>query len=279
MPETLTSYERWQAMAPGWERWRSRMEEFLGPVADWLLAALAPKAGDIVLELAAGPGETGFRAAAMIGPRGRLFSTDFAPRMVATARRRAAALGLRNVEHRLMDATRLDLDADSVDAVVSRFGYMLTDDPGAALAETLRVLRPGGRVALAVWGPAERNPWLAEAGRILVRQGHLPQPVPGEPGAFAMADAAATRALIEAAGFGAVRMEEVPVRLTFGDLDDYLRWATEASGSGLVIRRLPRAELEALRTELTTAFAPYATAEAGYALPGLALCVAAARGR
>jgi SAM-dependent methyltransferase len=273
--ETLRSYDRWQAVAPGWERWQFRMEEFLGPVADWLLAALAPRAGDIVLELAAGPGETGFRAAAMIGPRGRLISTDFAPRMVEVARRRAAALGLRNVEHRLMDATRLDLEADSVDAVVCRFGYMLTDDPAAALAEARRVLRPGGRVALAVWGPAERNPWLAEAGRILVRRGHLPQPAPDEPGAFAMADAAATRALIEAAGFAAERMEEVPVRLTFADLDDYLRWASEASGSGLVIRRLPEAERESLRAELTTAFAPYAIAHGGYALPGLAICAEA----
>src|SRR5438067_122199 len=107
MAETLTSYERWQAVAPGWERWQSRMEEFLGPVRDWLVDALAPQAGDIVLDLAAGPGETGFRAASIVGPRGRLISTDFAPRMVEIARRRAAALGLRNVDHRLMDAERI----------------------------------------------------------------------------------------------------------------------------------------------------------------------------
>jgi SAM-dependent methyltransferase len=274
--ERLTSYETWQAVADGWERWQGRTEEFLGPVRDWLVRAIGPGPGDTVLELSAGPGETGFRIAETLGPRGHLVSTDFAPRMVDVARRRAAALGLRNVEHRVMDAQRLDLETGSVDGVVCRFGYMLVDDPAAALAETRRVLRPGGRLALAVWGPVERNPWASVRVRFLVSRGHMPPPAPGEPGAFAMADAIATRTILEDAGFADVRTEEVPVRLAFADLADYERYTVEVTGAGVIIRGLPEREREALRAEIATAFARYAEA-GGYAIPGLALC-AEARG-
>jgi ubiquinone/menaquinone biosynthesis C-methylase UbiE len=73
--------------------------------------------------------------------------------MVAAARRESERLGLANVEHREMDAERMDLDDDSVDGVLCRWGYMLMSDPATALAETRRVLRDGGRLSLSVWEP------------------------------------------------------------------------------------------------------------------------------
>ena len=83
-----------------------------------------------------------------------------------------------NVDYRVIDAERIELDDDSVDGVLCRFGYMLMADPAAALAETRRVLRPGGRLALAVWGALERNPFFAIIGISLVQRGHLPPPEP-----------------------------------------------------------------------------------------------------
>jgi ubiquinone/menaquinone biosynthesis C-methylase UbiE len=74
-----TSYEAWRAMAPGWERWRAQLAEDLSPVRTWLITNLAPQPGDTVLELCAGPGDTGFAAAERIGDGGRLLSTDFSP--------------------------------------------------------------------------------------------------------------------------------------------------------------------------------------------------------
>lgn len=138
--------ESWSAMAPGWERRRAEVEETSTPVRDWLLSALAPRPDDTVLELAAGPGDTGFAAAAMLSEGGRLSSTDFSPPMVEVGRRRSTELGLRNVEHRVIDAERIELEDDSVDGVLCRFGYMLMVDPAAALSETRRVLRTGGRL-------------------------------------------------------------------------------------------------------------------------------------
>jgi SAM-dependent methyltransferase len=228
-----------------------------------------------VLELCAGPGDTGFAVAELLGEEGRLLSTDFSAEMVEVARRRGAELGLRNVDYRVVDAERIDLDAASVDGVVCQSGYMLVADPAAALSESRRVLRPGGRVALSVWGPPDRNPWAAIPGRFLVERGHRTPPEPGEPGAFSMASEERTRELLEDAGFGAVRIEEVAMRWALLDLDEYQRWLVDVSASlGMAIRALPAEELTALTSRLAEEFAPYA-ADGGYEVPGVALCAVA----
>jgi len=269
------SYEAWQTMAPGWERWRAQLEASLAPVHDWLIRELAPRPGDTVLELSAGAGDTGFAAAAIVGEGGRLISTDFSPDMVEVARRRGAELGLQNVDYRVIDAERIDLDADSVDGVLCQSGYMLMADPGAALSETRRVLRSGGRLALSVWGAPERNPWASIGGWILVERGHMPPPEPGAPGIFSMASEERTRALLEGAGFTSVRTEEVPVRWVFRNLDEYERWVTEVAGAvAMVVRELSASERDALKAQLTEAFAPF-VADGGYELPGVALCAVA----
>ncbi|MGH2796933.1 MAG: class I SAM-dependent methyltransferase [Gaiellaceae bacterium] len=270
-----TSYDAWEAMAPGWERWRAQLEQALAPVHEWLITELAPRPGDTVLELSAGPGDTGFAAAAIVGEHGRLLSTDFSPEMVEVARRRGAELGLQNVDYRVMDAERIELDADSVDGVLCQSGYMLMADPAAALAETRRVLRTAGRLALSVWGAPERNPWASIGGRILVERGHMPRPEPGAPGIFSMASEEGTRALLEGAGFTAMRTEEVPVRFAFRDLDDYERWVREVAGAfAMVVRGLSEQEREALKGQLGEAFAPF-VADGGYELPGVAVCAIA----
>lgn len=265
------SFEVWGAMAPGWERWRAHLETALSPVRRWLVKELAPGPGETVLELSAGPGDTGFAAARALGENGRLISTDFSPEMLEVARRRGAELGLTNVDYRVVDAERIELDADSVDGVLCQNGYMLMADPAVALSETRRVLRPGGRLALAVWGAPERNPWAAIGGMILVQRGHMPPPEAGAPGVFSMASEEHTSELLERAGFTAIRTEEVPVAFAFGDVDEYVSWATDVAGPfAMVIRGLSDQERDAIREELAEAFAPF-TAGGGYELPGVCL--------
>ncbi|HVM35485.1 MAG TPA: class I SAM-dependent methyltransferase [Actinomycetota bacterium] len=95
--------------------------------------------------------------------------------MLDAARRRGAELGVTNVGYQVLDAERIELDDDSVDGVLCRLGYMLMGDAATALAETRRVLRPGGRVTLALLG--RRNPirslrwrgWLSCSGVICRR--------------------------------------------------------------------------------------------------------------
>jgi ubiquinone/menaquinone biosynthesis C-methylase UbiE len=269
------SLEAWEAMAPGWERRRAQLEEAMTPVRDWLVRELAPKPGDTVLELGAGPGDTGFTAAAIVGEQGRLISTDFSRDMVDVARRRGAERGLDNVDYRVMDAERIELDSGSVDGVLCQSGYMLMPDPAVALSETRRVLRAGGRLALSVWGAPEDNPWASVAGRILVERGHMPTPEPGAPGVFSMAAEERTRALLEGAGFTDVRTEEVGMRWAYSDLEDYERWLTEVAGAfAMVIRGLSEDERAAFRSELEEAVRPFAV-EGRYEIPGVALCALA----
>ncbi len=269
------TYEIAEAIAPTWEARRAYLEDVLAPVRQWLLTELAPRPGETLLELAAGVGDTGFEAAATLGERGRLLSTDFSPAMIGAARRRGTELALQNVEYRVLDAERIELDSDSVDAVLCRFGYMLMADQAAALAETRRVLRAGGRLALAVWGPQERNPFFVTIAISLVQHGHLPMPEPPGPPVFSMASAERTTALLEGAGFADVRTEEVAVQFETPDVDEYLSVVADTSGPlGLTLRELSDSERAAVKADVEESFPRYA-AERGYEIPGLALCAVA----
>ena len=93
------SSEAWERMAEGWEKSLERIEASAAPVRAWLLRELAPRRGEVLLDLAAGPGETGFAAAEAVGEQGRIISSDRSPAMVEVGRRRARELGLENVEH------------------------------------------------------------------------------------------------------------------------------------------------------------------------------------
>ena len=270
-----TALENWQTMAAGWERRRAELEKVTRPVSELMVQALDPQPGDTVLELAAGPGDTGFLAATLLGEEGRLISSDFSSEMVEVARRRAAELGLENVEHRVIDAEEIRLDDDSVDGVLCRFGFMLMPDPEAALTETRRVLRPGGRLAVAVWGQAERNPWISIAGRLLAELGLAPRPQPGEPGMFVLADEERLRGLLEGAGFAVERVEDVPVLFVFADVDDYIAGSRETGGMfSRTWRDASDDDREAIRTGLAERFAPFAV-DGGYELPGVAVVAAA----
>lgn len=270
-----TSYQASEALAPGWERRRANLEEVVTPVREWLIRELAPRPGDTLLELAAGAGDTGFEAAAVIGPAGRLISTDFSPAMLEIARRRALELQVGNADFRVMDAERIQLDTDSVDGVLCRFGYMLMADPAAALAESRRVLRPGGRLVLAVWATPERNPFFSVFAAILADVGHLPPPGPGSLNPFSLASPQRNRELLASAGFGVEAMEEIEVRFSFRDLEEYLTFVADTAGpASIALRALSQEQRGQVLTRLASACDVYVT-ERGYELPGSVLAVAA----
>ena len=266
------SHETWQRMAAGWERHLEWVWNASRVVGEHMVAALDPEPGDTVLELACGTGETGFAAAAQLGPDGRLISSDFAFEMVEAARRRATALGLDNVEFRVMDAERMDLDDDSVDGVLCRWGYMLMSDPAAAFAETRRVLRDGGRVSFSVWGDPGRNPWAALGRAALVEHGHMQPPQPRQPGIFAMADPGRVEELVTGAGFGRPAIVEVESAWRFDDFEAYWSFLFElAGGIAPVLEGLSGDERATVRATIERNAEAFRHDQGFYVFPGMAL--------
>jgi SAM-dependent methyltransferase len=261
----------WGEMSVGWEDRREWLMGITGLVNEWLVDRADPQPGQTVLDVAAGTGDLGLLAAERVGDEGRVISTDFASEMVDVARRQGEARGARNVEFRTMDAERMDLDDDSVDAVLCRWGYMLMADPGLALRETRRVLRDGGPLAFAVWATPDRNPWAAVPGMTLVQRGHMPPPEPGAPGIFALGMPERIRELVAAAGFDAPQIEEIGFHFTYPDADDVWDALVRLAGPlARVVKALPDDEREATRAAILENMDPYRNEDGSYTAPAVA---------
>ena len=252
-----TSLENWERIAPNWESERDFVMSSTGVVSERLVERLDPQPGNTVLDIAAGTGDTGFMAAARIGEDGKLVSTDFASAMVEAARRNGEAQGLDNVEYRVLDAENMDLEDDSFDRVVARWGYMLMADPAAALAETRRVLRDDGRLSFTVWAGPDQNLWASIPAMALVERGHIPPPEPEAPGIFAMGDPDRIRELVTGAGFGEPDIEQVEVEWRYDEVDAHWKLTLKLAGPlSDVISRLDDDERESIRTEVRSKIEP-----------------------
>jgi SAM-dependent methyltransferase len=262
--------EIWQTMAPGWEARRGYLAEFSNEITRWMVDKLDPRPGDTILELAAGPGDTGFAAARRIGDGGRLISTDLAPAMVDVARRRATEVGITNAEFRVLDAENNPLETASVDGVLCRWGYSLMLAPSEALSETRRVLRPGGRHTLSVMGSPADNPWGSLMMRSVVGLGLIPPPDPRHPGGlFSLAEHDDLRKVVTAAGFENVEIEDMTFRLRFTDFDDYWRFLLEfAGGVSVLLQSFDDETRTKVRDATRDAIAPFATSS-GYDFPAV----------
>ena len=264
------SLETWGKMAPGWEDRREWLMGITGRVNAWLVEKADPQPGQVFLDIAAGTGDLGLLIAERVGDQGRVISTDFAPEMVDVARRQGEARGVRNVDFRVLDAERMDLENDSVDGVVCRYGYMLMADPAAAMAETRRVLRDGGPLAFAVWGTPDRNPWGAVPAMTLMQRGHLPPPEPGAPGIFALGEPERIRDLAGEAGFAQpVLLEELTVEFRWADFDDLWDALIRITGPlSRAIEALPEDERQATRTAMEENVASFRNDDGTYTAPG-----------
>jgi len=269
----------WETAAAGWESERDRMRQVSAPVTDWLVDHLELRPGLTVLELAAGTGDVGIRVAETLAGQGRVILSDRAAAMVEAAGRWVTERGASGIELRVLDAESLDLPDASVDRVVCRFAYMLVPDRDAAFAETRRVLRPGGRVAFAVWAGHEQNDWATTLWDVLESRAPLPPARPGGPGMFALADRKVVAETLARAGLELEALEEIPVSWRYAGFDDYWRTAAAMNGSlARLLPTLPDSERADLAAAVRDAIERFRDGE-GYRLPGVALGVAAGRSR
>ena len=263
----------WATVAPQWGAHADYVDARGAGITAAMLERAALRPGLRVLELAAGPGSVGMAAAPFVAPGGEVVLSDVVPEMTAIAARRAASRGLSDVRTAVLDIEQIDQPDQAYDVVLCRDGLMFAADPARAVGEIARVLRPGGRAVLAVWGPRERNPWLGLVLDGVSAQLGMPMPPPGIPGPFALDDAGRLRGLL--AGLADVRIDELDTPLHAGSFDEW--WARTSSLAGplaQILATLPDEATQALRTRVEEAVAPYTT-PTGLDLPGLTLLATA----
>jgi SAM-dependent methyltransferase len=211
--------EMWDSVAPDWEANVESIDQPLVGATEVLLDAAGVGEGSTVLELAAGPAGAGVAAAERVGAAGSVLISDVAPEMVAIAQRRTASLV--NVTTAVFDQTSIPGAADRFDAVIIRNGLMFMEEPAGAVAEAVRVLRPGGRYATLVWDRRERNPWLGLLLDAVGEQFGTSFPPPGVPGPFSLEDRGVLALTLAQGGLVDVRVQAVATPMQAQSLPEW----------------------------------------------------------
>ncbi len=268
--------ERWERAAPGWGRQAEHTREMGMPVSTWMIEQLSLQPGHRLLELAAGPGDTGLLAAELIKPGGTLICSDVSEGMLEVARERAKKFGVENVEFKQLELEWIDLPAASVDALLCRWGFMLCLDPAAAMRESRRVLAPGGRIAVAVWDLPQENPWATIFTRALMDEGVGSAPDPNAPGMFALAEPGKLQRMLEDAGFVDVLVESVDIHRLYESFDEY--WGETLDLSRVVaeaLEPLSDDQRAAVKTRVRSLAEDFRDGEGRLMLPGRSLAASA----
>lgn len=231
--------------------WAAHIEAQMEPLYRAVIAELDP-AGQCLLDVGCGAG--GFLAlasAAGAAPTG----LDAAPGMLEIARRRVPEAVLRTG-----DVESLPFEDHSFDAVTGFNSFQYATNPRHALAEARRVVRPGGRVVVAVWGAPERT---QASGYLAAIRAQLPPPPPGTPGPIALSDENKLAAFVRDAGLTPLGFHAVSVPWLWDDLETALRGLLS---SGPAVRAIEATGEQATREAVRAAIAPYQRLDGGYRL-------------
>lgn len=269
--------EQWNKDGAAWRRWTAALERWYGAATREMLdlARIAP--GQRVLDVAAGAGEPAVSAAERVGPGGYVLATDISEGIIELARQVAHERGLKQIETRAMDGEKLDLPDASFDAVLCRLGLMYMPHPAEALAEWQRVLKAGGRVAVAVFSTPDRNSWGAVPASVIRKRAQLPPPVPGQPGPFSLGGPGILEGLFRQAGFADPEIRAVPVPHRATSAAEYVRVAREAFGGfNAMMAQLPELERESVWSEVEGSMRSFES-RGGFEAPGECLVAAATK--
>jgi ubiquinone/menaquinone biosynthesis C-methylase UbiE len=272
--------KEWSGAAPFWEKHREIIRQMFAPVTQALVEDGLIRSGQAVLDIATGPGEPALSVAALVGPEGKVFGIDPVPEMVAAARRATTHLGLTNLQFDVAYTHDLPFQADTFDAVVSRFGVMFFPSPVDAVREILRVLKPGRKLALAVWHFAERNPFFYTVQRVIEQYVDSPLPAPDAPDAFRFASPGKLRNVLGEAG--AMAPSERLLQFTIQapvSVEDF--WALRCEMSEKLrekLATLSSEQLNEVKHQSLEALRFYSTAR-GMSFPAEVLLVSGTKGR
>lgn len=272
---TTCASDDWTRVAPSWERLGEDIESLSESLTEALLGGAAISPGDRVLELGAGTGRLAVRLAELVGQTGAVHASDVATGMVELIKRQTD--GLPQVTVGEVDAIEIPAGEGEYDVVVFRMGLMLVPEPDRALQEIRRVLRPGGRLAAAVWADPGHNPWMTSVGMSAVSAGLLSEPPPvATGGPMSLGDPEALDGRVRTAGFTDVHI----------GVHDFTRHYKQQDAHVEMVRALapPIAaaldvatpeQLEAMTATAAQLTAQYRTEDGGLDLPARALVVLA----
>ena len=190
----------WNENAKYWVQYSEMIRAMFAPLTTALIEHANIEEGQAVLDVAGGSGEPGLTIAEKVGPSGSVMCTDAVREMVEAARRNATQRGLTNVQFRQCTADSLPFPDNLFDATVCRLGIMFVPDPQAAVREMLRVTKPGGRLALAVWHKSEVNPFCYIVTNVMAQHVDSPAADPDAPNAFRFAETGKLANLLTEAG-------------------------------------------------------------------------------
>jgi len=201
------------------ERWvanQARLDAMVAVFGEATIEAVAPAAGERVLDVGCGAGASSLALAARVGAGGQVLGVDISAPLIGRAR--ALAPKDTPVLYQVADASSADLSEGAFDILFSRFGVMFFDDPTAAFAHMRRALRPGGRVAFVCWRGAAENDWVRlPMGAI---KGILPPsalPDPEAPGPFSFGDRRRVSRILTVAGFTDIAIAPFDAAVPFGE--------------------------------------------------------------
>jgi ubiquinone/menaquinone biosynthesis C-methylase UbiE len=228
--------------------------DYFGVIARRLVELAGVREAEYVLDVGCGRGAAAFAAAEAVGPHGRVVATDLAPLMVTLTGDEARERGLDQVTAQLGDAEAPDFGDAEFDVVLASLVVFFLPDPAAALGRYRRLLRAGGRLALATFPEQPDGPWSEVAGLL---QSRLPGgKAPNRPGdAGPLASPESLAAALRDAGFAASESRTEPFETTFASLDQWWTWAW-SQGQRAALERVPADELNAFRAECESRLAP-----------------------
>jgi SAM-dependent methyltransferase len=274
MSEAEEVLNRWTDSAAYWEKHRETIRRMFAPVSEALIEGADVAAGITVLDVATGSGEPALRVAEVVGASGEVVGADPVAEMIDAATREATRLSLKNARFEVASADNLPFPDDYFDAVISRFGVMFFPSPLNGIREMLRVLKPGRKMAFAVWHFADSNPFHHDLARIVDR--YVPEPAlpPDAPDAFRFAPPGKLKAIMIEAEVHEVteRIFRFPIDVSLS-LEEFwnlrLEWAKKLRQR---LATLAPDTLSDLKRQALDAFRVYSTA-AGLSFPGEVLIV------
>jgi ubiquinone/menaquinone biosynthesis C-methylase UbiE len=218
--------DTWDRFSTGWKNWDDLVLGWLAPFGNTMIRHASLRDNSEVLDVAAGTGEPGLTAAALV-PNGSVTVTDLSSRMLEVARENARRRGLRNLKTEVCEAGDLPFGNERFDAVLCRFGLMFFPDIPASVREFVRVARPGAKVCAAYWGAPQKNPWATTIMSTIAKHVPLPPPPAGTPGLFRCAPDGLMREAFVSAGLRDVTEEEVATTMIHDTPERYWDFMTE----------------------------------------------------